>query len=104
MNESNLKEESLSGKKRPALAKSVLWQNRALVLLLLAVILVIALFQSLREAAGRLKEQLLALLNSLLSRPQQPESPPPQDNTPAAPPRGWEKPIRLQSGGFGWKR
>ncbi|NOU94201.1 hypothetical protein GC093_13380 [Paenibacillus sp. LMG 31456] len=81
-NQSNMKQETLSGDKEPVLAAAVVWQNRVLVLIVLGLILIVVGFRKLQQAVLWLKEQLLAWLRELLSR--NPE-PPPADKVEQAP-------------------
>ncbi|MCS7461962.1 DUF4129 domain-containing protein [Paenibacillus doosanensis] len=96
-NESNMKQETLSGGKEPVIAKEMLWKNRLLIVLLMAVIMVVLLLRSLYHAFLWLKQQLLLLLAQLLSRdgeqaPAQQETapkPPPADLGGAGEPAAW---------------
>jgi hypothetical protein len=71
-NQSNMKQETLSGDREPVLASAVVWQNRILVLIAFAVIVIIVLFRKLQQAVIWLKEQLLAWIRELLSRTSEP--------------------------------
>ncbi|TDF99733.1 DUF4129 domain-containing protein [Paenibacillus piri] len=81
-NQSNMKQETLSGDKDPVLAGPVVWQNRMLVLGVLAIIVIAVMFRKLQQAVLWLKEQLLAWLRELLSR----RTDPPQPDNAAPPP------------------
>ncbi|GAA4877370.1 hypothetical protein GCM10023310_66610 [Paenibacillus vulneris] len=82
-NESNMKQETLSGDKEPVIAAEMMWQNRLLVMLILAVILLVVLFRQLGEAVMWLLYQSLHWLQALFSGSA--EQPVPE--TPKAPPK-----------------
>ncbi|MCR8631714.1 hypothetical protein [Paenibacillus radicis (ex Xue et al. 2023)] len=73
-NQSNMKQETLSGDKEPVLATAVVWQNRILIFIVMALILIVVMFRKLQQAVIWLKELLLAWLRELLAR--NPEPPP----------------------------
>ncbi|MDF2964157.1 MAG: hypothetical protein K0S39_5892 [Paenibacillus sp.] len=81
-NQSMMKQETLSGDKEPVLAAAVIWQNRILVFIALAVIIIAVLFRKIQQAVLWLKEQLLAWLRELLSRT---PDPPASNKTEQAP-------------------
>ncbi|CAG7631654.1 DUF4129 domain-containing protein [Paenibacillus allorhizosphaerae] len=63
VNQSYLKQETLSGKKNAPLTASVLWQNRALAMALFTAAVLIAVFPLLQQAVLWLKEKLLGGFN-----------------------------------------
>ncbi|WP_036745591.1 MFS transporter [Paenibacillus sp. UNC451MF] len=81
-NESNMKQESLSGEKEPVIASEMMWKNRLLVILLLLVIVLVVSVRKLGEALIWLKNLLIYLLQALFSG----SSPPPAKEPAKSPP------------------
>ncbi|WP_282935250.1 hypothetical protein [Paenibacillus sp. RC67] len=71
-NESNMKQETLSGDKEPVIAAEMMWKNRLLVVLLLVIILLVVLFRKLGEAVLWGIHQLIQWLQALFSGPSSP--------------------------------
>jgi hypothetical protein len=65
-NSSNLKEETHSGQNEVRLAQGVVWKNRLLITLVLAVIMAIGLFSPIKRLFIRLKNWLLEQINAWL--------------------------------------
>ncbi|MCZ8513491.1 DUF4129 domain-containing protein [Paenibacillus filicis] len=90
VNQSHLKQETYSASQNPSVPQAVLWHNRALMLLLLGIVMAVALFRQLQEAAAWLKNLLLAQIAAWLSRPSPQPEPLPQPSVPKGPPPGLE--------------
>ncbi|TBL75387.1 DUF4129 domain-containing protein [Paenibacillus thalictri] len=96
-NQAHIRQETLSGKKAPSVASSVLWQNRMMIGLLLIVIAVVALFRELRDVFLQLRDAVIAailwLLSLLPDTKQTPEGAaqpkPPMDQGVPAQPAAW---------------
>lgn len=84
INQSNVRQETLSGGKEPSLPAALLWQNRLLVAALFAVVLLVAGFGAIRQAAGWLLAQAAWLVSWLISL--LPESSGEDTSPPQAPP------------------
>ena len=79
-NETNIKQETLSGDKEPVISKSVLWQNRIFVFLLFAAAVLFTLFRYVQQAFLWLKQLIVDLLNQLpTGQTEPPEAEPPPD-------------------------
>ncbi|WP_127585025.1 hypothetical protein [Paenibacillus koleovorans] len=67
-NEMNLKNETLSGSREAKLSRGVVWKNRILILLALALVMLIGSWKALAGAVTALKEKIIALYQSLIDR------------------------------------
>ncbi|TVY10452.1 DUF4129 domain-containing protein [Paenibacillus cremeus] len=92
VNQGNLRKETLSSKKDVVLASTVVLQNRILISIVFAAILVFALYRQLEEAVIWLKDQLILALLWVLSLFDQPSGPTQSDQPAPPPPMGQEPP------------
>ncbi|WP_248926772.1 DUF4129 domain-containing protein [Paenibacillus hamazuiensis] len=83
-NQATVKQEALSVQKTPSVAGSILWQNRILVSMLLIAMLIVALFDQLRQGVVWLARLAAAAIVALLTLI--PASPGDKRDEPAAPP------------------
>lgn len=87
VNHLNLEQETLSGRRKPVVASAVRWHNRLLIALLLLVAMFTALLQPLGQVVVWLKTALIGLLKLLL-QPSEQSAEPVTQPPPSAPPPG----------------
>lgn len=84
VNLANVRQETLSGDKEPAVASTVLRNNRLLISLLAVMMVAIVWFRKLQQAVNWLKQQLIHVFQWLLNRPAE-QTAPEKSPHPAAP-------------------